>query len=227
MDLIFATTNKRKMADLQNVIKELGLSINVIGLDSPKLQWGDKEIEETGKTLEENSEIKARAVANFCETIGLNIPVIADDAGLYVEVLGNEPGIRTARYADEEIANDPTLPPYQCVYKLLQKLENETNRRAKYKCCVTCIIPGEKSFITKSESEGTIAKAMLCSPKRPYFYSIFMLEGTNVAFGELTEEELKETYRYKAIKQALIKLADYYQPENELTIIKRKGRNTI
>ena len=48
-----------------------------------------------------------------------------------------------------------------------------------------------------------------------------------MAFGELTEEELKETYRYKAIKQALIKLADYYQLENELTIIKRKGGNTI
>lgn len=54
----------------------------------------DKEIEENGKSLEENALIKARY---FKEATGLNC--IAEDSGLEVTALDNEPGIYSARYA--------------------------------------------------------------------------------------------------------------------------------
>ena len=38
---------------------------------------------------------------------------------------------------------------------------------------------------------------------KPYFYSVFILEGTHVAFNKLEIKELKDTYRYKALRKAL------------------------
>ena len=118
MEVIFGTTSDRKISDLQNVIDELGLDYTVIGLNNLKGWQG--EIEENGNTIEENSQIKADAIREFCEANDINLPIITDDAGLFVEVLGDEPGVKTSRYADDERADNPYLPDYQCVYKLLE-----------------------------------------------------------------------------------------------------------
>ena len=210
MKIIFGTTSYRKISDLQNVINELGLDYTVIGLN--KLKGWQGEIEENGNTIEENSQIKADAIREFCEANSINLPIITDDAGLFVEVLGDEPGVKTSRYADDERAANPYLPDYQCVYKLLDKIRYEYNRSATYKCCVTCILPNEEPFQIKEESEGFIAFRPIGKMKKPYFYSVFILENTNKPFSELNEEELKETYRYKAMRKALKELN--YRLEN-------------
>ena len=55
------------------------------------------------------------------------------------------------------------------------------------------------------ESNGTIAKEIIGELKKPYFYSVFVLEGTNVSFNELKGEELDNTYRYNALRKSLKK----------------------
>lgn len=204
MKLIFGTTNQRKMIDLQNIINEMNLDIQVIGMDD--IGWDRREIEENGATIEENSLIKAKALLSFCNDHNIEYPILTDDAGLFVEALNGEPGIYTARYADDELYLNPDLPKYQCVIKLLRKLNGEVNRKAKYRCCVTIMMPDGEYHQEIEESEGTIAKDIIGEIKKPYFYSVFILNGTNVSFNDLNESELSNTYRYNALRKSLKRL---------------------
>ena len=201
MKLIFGTTNKRKVEDLQNIINEMNLDIEVISMED--IGWDRGEIDENGSTIEENSLIKAQAILSFCHNHNIDYPIMTDDAGLFVDALTGEPGIYTARYADDELALDSSLPKYQCVVKLLRKMNGEQNRNAKYRCCVTSMMPNGDYHQEIGESEGTIANEIIGELKKPYFYSVFILNGTNVAFNELKGEELNSTYRYNAIRKSL------------------------
>ena len=201
MKLIFGTTNKRKTEDLQNIINEMNLDIEVIGMED--IGWNRGEIDENGRSVDENSLIKAQAILSFCHDHNIDYPIMTDDAGLFVDVLNGEPGIYTARYADDELALDPSLPKHQCVVKLLRKMNGEKNRKAKYRCCVTSMMPNGDYHQEIGESEGIIANEIIGELKKPYFYSVFILNGTNVAFNELKGEELNSTYRYNAMRKSL------------------------
>ncbi len=205
MQVIFGTTNNRKVKDLQNIINELNIDLEVLSLSD--IGWNKGEIEENGSTIEENSLIKAYAILSFCKDNNINIPIITDDAGLFVDTLNGEPGIYTARYADDELELNPNLPKYQCVIKLLNKLNGEKNRNATYRCCVTIMTPNGEYYQELGESKGTIAEKIIGELKKPYFYSVFILEGTNVAFNDLKVEELDNTYRYSALRKVLKKLS--------------------
>lgn len=204
MKVIFGTTNKRKIEDLQNLVNTLKLNIEIISLED--INWDREKIEENGHTVEENSLIKANAVYDFCKKHEINYTIITDDTGLFCEALENEPGIYTARYADDELAKDPSLPKYQCVIKLLKNLEFADNRKAKYKCAITCMMANGSYYQEIGETNGTIAKSIIGELKRPYFYSIFIPEGFDKAFNKLSKDELQEMYRYKALKKVLEKL---------------------
>ena len=201
MKLIFGTTSKRKVEDLQNIINEMNLDIEVLSMED--IGWDRGEIEENGVTIEENSLIKAQAIFSFCKDHNIEYPIMTDDAGLFVDELNGEPGVYTARYADDELSINPELPKHQCVVKLLRKLNNKENRKATYRCCVTTMMPNGEFYQEMGESEGTIAKDIIGDLTKPYFYSVFVLKGTNVAFNKLTPDELDDTYRYKALRKAL------------------------
>lgn len=130
MKIIFGTTNKRKIEDLQNIIDELNQNIKVLSVTD--IGWDRGDIDENGATIEENSLIKAKAIYDFCQEKEITYPIITDDAGLFCEPLNGEPGIYTARYAADELNKNPELPKYQCVIKLLQNLHQSTNRKAIY-----------------------------------------------------------------------------------------------
>ena len=208
MKLIFGTTSKRKVEDLQNIINEMNLNIQVLSMKD--INWDRGEIDEDGLTLEENSLIKAQAILSFCKKYKLEYPIITDDAGLFVDYLNGEPGIYTSRYADDEIEKDKNLPKHQCILKLLRKLENVEDRCATYKCCVTIMMPNGEYQQVLGESKGTIVKEINGEIKPPFFYSVFVLEGTNVAFNELKGHDLDNTYRYSALRKALRKIERDY-----------------
>lgn len=201
MKLIFGTTNKRKIKDLKSVISEMNLEIEVISLDD--IGWDRGEIEEFGSTILENSLIKARAIYSFCKEQNIHYPIITDDAGLFVDALNGEPGIFTARYADNELKENLGLPKHQAVIKLLKNLENKKNRSAEYKCCVTIMLPNGKYHQETSLSKGTITNEIIGNIQKPYFYSIFKLNGSNKVFSQLSEKELSNTYRFTALKKSL------------------------
>lgn len=204
MIVIFGTTSERKTEDLRNIIKKLGLDIEIKSLAD--ISWNRGEIEETGNTLEENSLIKATAIYNFCKDNNINYPILTDDAGLFVESLNGEPGIYTGRYADEELKQNPSLPKYECVNKLLRKLNGISNRSAYYKCVVTCMYTDGTYFQDFGISNGEIAESIVEPLKKPYFYSVFKLVNTDKTFNLLNEEELNDSYRYSALNKVLTKV---------------------
>ena len=101
MKIIFATGNKNKMKEIRMILSDLGmeiLSMKEVGIDV--------EVEEDGKTFEENAMIKAKAIAGLDKVKNMNAIVMADDSGLEIDYLNKEPGIYSARYAGTDTSYD-------------------------------------------------------------------------------------------------------------------------
>lgn len=207
MKLIFATTNERKLKDLLDIIEKNNYDMEVLTLND--IGWNLGEIEETGNTIQENSLIKARTVYDFCKNKNINYTILSDDAGLFVDYLNGQPGVYTARYASEEQRKDSSLPKYECVNKLLRNLDNVKDRRAEYRCSVTCIYSDGEIFQIDSKTAGSISYIIQEPIIKPYFYSVFIPEGYEKTFNNLVNEELYNTYRFEALKQVLFKINGY------------------
>lgn len=91
MKLLFATTNRGKLAELRALVSSL--PIEVLSLNDVD----QFEVVEDGLTFEENALKKAREYAER-----LNIMSLADDSGLCVDALDGAPGVRSARYSEDE-----------------------------------------------------------------------------------------------------------------------------
>jgi XTP/dITP diphosphohydrolase len=93
MDLLFGTTNPGKLRELRRLVA--GLPIRVVSPE--ELGRPLPEVEEDGATFAANAEKKASAWGRIA---GLH--ALADDSGLCVDALGGTPGVRSARWAEEE-----------------------------------------------------------------------------------------------------------------------------
>lgn len=97
MKLVFASNNAHKLQEVRVILS----GVDVVGLREVGFSG---EIDEPGETLEANSYIKAKVVADYLDVADLwsGIDgVFADDTGLEVAALGGKPGVRTARWAGE------------------------------------------------------------------------------------------------------------------------------
>lgn len=140
--IILATHNQGKVKELKELLKELPLEIEFLK-DYPQLA----DIEETGKTFQENARIKAATV--FKAT---GIPTIADDSGLEVEILNGDPGVYSSRYAGQEgddLANNK---------KLLGQLANIPleKRAANFHSVICLILKDGKEIYTEGICQGKI-----------------------------------------------------------------------
>ncbi len=142
MVFAIATNNKKKLAEIKRILDEFSYSYK--SLADLNL---DIEIEETGKTFEENAYIKASEIAKIT-----NMPAIADDSGLSVDILNGAPGVFSARYAgehgDDEKNNDLLLENLKDV-----KLED---RKAKFISAVCLAFPNGEYKTCLGECEGYI-----------------------------------------------------------------------
>jgi XTP/dITP diphosphohydrolase len=118
MKLIFATNNKHKLLEVQALINSFELmslsDINCL-----------EDIPETANTLEGNAIIKANFV-----TKNYGKDAFADDSGLEVAALNNEPGVFSARYAGGHGNAEKNMD------KLLQNLQGKTNRKARFRAFI-------------------------------------------------------------------------------------------
>ena len=201
MKVIFATTNNRKLEDLNNIISENGLNLEVLSLSD--IGWDRGEIEENGNSIYENSLIKANAVLDFCRQAKINYSIITDDAGLFVDALNGEPGIYTARYADFELSQNKELPKHYALIKMLNNMANQTNRDWEYRCAITVMFNDGTYKQFDGFSKGLIDTKINEPIKKPYFYSLFVDKNTLTPFNQLSSEQLKDTYRYTTLTKAL------------------------
>lgn len=88
MEIIYATSNVGKKNQVQNFLNYNNYDVKIITLNDIGF---NEEIEENGRTFEENSDIKAEAVKKFCDKNNIKKIIVADDAGLMVDALGGRP----------------------------------------------------------------------------------------------------------------------------------------
>ena len=189
MRLVFASNNDHKLQEVRAIMPAFieVLSLNEIGF----LQ----EIEETGSTLEENSRIKAETVAAFIKDGMLIDGVFADDTGLEIDALHGAPGVYTARWAGEPAANRK---------KALAELKGKENRSAQFRTVVTLIKGGQMQQV-EGIVRGRIAEAESGTAGFGYD-SLFIPEGYNCTFAELSSEEKNRiSHRGRAL-EALVKI---------------------
>lgn len=93
MDLLFGSTNPGKLRELRRLV--VGLPIRVVSPED--LGRLLPEVEEDGATFAANAEKKASEWARFAR-----MHALADDSGLCVDALAGDPGVRSARWSDEE-----------------------------------------------------------------------------------------------------------------------------
>jgi XTP/dITP diphosphohydrolase len=140
--IIFATGNKDKLREIKEIMadepveilsmKEAGISVDV---------------EENGKTFEENSLIKARAIAEQTDAI-----VLADDSGLEIDYLNGEPGVYSARYMGEDTSYDIKNK------NLIERLDGvaKEDRTARFVCAIAAVLPDGRELVTRQTMEGYI-----------------------------------------------------------------------
>ncbi len=171
-DMVLASNNKNKFIEFSRILSPLGFS--VFTMDDKGISC---DIEETGKTFDENAALKALEIAKLLP----DCYILADDSGLCVDALNGEPGVFSARYAGEGASSE------DCITKLLQNMKGEENRKAHFACSLALYVPQDKSrHIFEGICEGEIAHKK--SGKKGFGYDpIFLVNG--VSFAEMSAKE--------------------------------------
>jgi len=185
--IIFATNNQHKVDEIKSILPP---SIDVITLKEAGI---DIDIPEPFGTLEENAREKSEIIYKLTKT-----NCFAEDTGLEVKVLNNEPGVKSARYAGEERNFDMN------VTKLLDKLKNNTDRVARFRT-VICVTLNGKHNIFDGECKGDIITERRGNGGFGYD-CIFVPEGASKTFAEMSLPE-KNIYSHR--KKATQKLISY------------------
>ena len=185
MDFILATNNMKKLAEMQRILSPLGINVVTAKMLGKQLE----DVEEDGKTFEDNAKLKARAA---CKE--MNMPAIADDSSLCVDYLDGAPGIFSARFAGEH-GNDEKNNDL-----LLEKLDGVPleKRTAHYVCAICCTFPDGREIVVRGECNGVIGFER--DGHEGFGYDpLFLVDGK--AFGRYTAEEKdKISHRGNALR---------------------------
>ncbi|UYW02374.1 non-canonical purine NTP diphosphatase [Flavobacterium agricola] len=181
--LVFASHNENKIKEVKKLLENQFeiVSLTDIGCF--------EDIPETAETIEGNAILKANYVT---EKYGLNC--FADDSGLLIDALNGAPGVYSARFAGEHKNDTDNLN------LALQKLENETNRKAHFKTIMALNLNGEQHLF-----EGIVQGDLTTQPigNNGFGYDpIFVPEGYTETFAQLSlEEKSKMSHRGKALQK--------------------------
>ncbi|WP_310992149.1 non-canonical purine NTP diphosphatase [Aequorivita marina] len=185
MKLVFATHNNNKFTEVKAMLPshiEL-LSLTDIGCN--------EDIAETADTIEGNAILKANYVRD-----NYKLDCFADDTGLEVKSLNNEPGVYSARYAGESNNSQANME------KLLKNLEGKKDRSARFKTAIALSMNhAEVMFLGICEGEITE------KPRGDSGFGydpIFQPKGFDKTFAEMTlQQKSKIGHRGKAMRQLI------------------------
>ncbi|MDX1828301.1 MAG: non-canonical purine NTP diphosphatase [Lutibacter sp.] len=182
--LVFATNNNHKLIE----VKQLLPDYKIISLKEINCF---EDIPETENTLQGNAILKANYIT---EKFGHNC--FADDTGLEVEALNNEPGVYSARYAGMDNNSEKNIE------KLLTNLSNKKNRKAQFRTVVALNLNG-KQYLFEGICKGTILENK--QGESGFGYDpIFKPSGYEKSFAEMSlDEKGKISHRGKAIKKLI------------------------
>ena len=190
MRILYGTGNKAKVEAMRKIIRIHGFDVELL---TTKDVGFDKEIVEDGTTFEENSEIKANAIKEFCKENNINdVLALTDDAGLCVDALNGEPGVYTGRYAGDHATQIENID------KLLGKMKDfeGDQRKATFVCVLTMILENGEKIVARGECFGTIAKEHGVLGGLTYG-PVFVPQGFDKPMNDLDEEEFASVHNHR------------------------------
>ena len=186
-EMILATNNKHKLLEVREILSPHKIIVYGLGDLASKLE----DVEENGKTYAENALIKAKAVQKLT-----TMPIIADDSGLEILALNNEPGMHSARYAASLGGHD------NAIKEILKRLEDKEDRSARFVCDIVLLNVEDKPLVFEGIAEGTIAKEK--QGEGGFGYDpIFISDETKECFALMKENKNTVSHRAKALKKLL------------------------
>lgn len=190
MKVILATRNSSKARQIRAVFD--GSVVKVVTLDQTDIAGSAVE---DGNTLEENALKKVRYVRERAKEPTW---VMADDSGVFVELLGGEPGVHAAYWGGESLTTEERMR------YILKRLEGARDRRATFRTCVVLVSPDGDEHIFYGEATGVVLEVSqgTLQPSMPWS-TIFVPDGENRTLAQCsTEEENAISHRGKAFRQA-------------------------
>ena len=176
VQLVLATRNAKKLAELDRLLAGAGLDVEILGSDAfSELP----EIEETGSTFAENSLIKARAVSTHTGLIA-----IADDSGLCVDALDGQPGIYSARWAGQGATDESNL---DLVLEQIRDVE-PAHRTAHFACAAALVLPSGEEYVVHGQVNGVLLTQRRGEGGFGYD-PIFLPDGFDATTAEMTPEQ--------------------------------------
>jgi len=189
--LLIATSNKGKFREFSDLLGSLVDQVFSLE-DFPDLLLP----EENGTTFRENAIIKSRHAATVT-----GLPVIADDSGLEVVILGGRPGVYSARFAGEDARDEDNNR------KLLEEMAGIPlkDRTARFVCCIALSLPDG----TCQTVEGVLSGLILEQPRGENGFGydpLFLVKEYGKSMAEL-DLSVKNRISHRAC--ALRKCLDY------------------
>ncbi|MBC8985708.1 RdgB/HAM1 family non-canonical purine NTP pyrophosphatase [Pedobacter sp. N36a] len=171
-ELVFATNNKHKTEEVGNLLRGQYKVLNLSDIGC------HVDIPETGSTFAENATLKSQYVLE-----NYHLDCFADDSGLEIAALNQEPGIYSARYSGvkDDAAN---------LNLVLQKMEGQRNRKARFKTVVS-LFKNQQNYLFEGIINGHIAEKPMGTQGFGYD-PIFVPEGYDLSFAQMSMEQKNE-----------------------------------
>ena len=184
--IIFATGNKDKMREIREIMADV--DVEVISMKEAGIVV---DVVEDGETFEENSLIKAKAIAEYTDAI-----VLADDTGLEIDYLDKAPGVYSARFMGEDTSYDIKNQA------LIDKLDGvpKEERTARFVCAIGAVLPNKETLVVRETMEGYIGYEI--AGENGFGYDpIFYLDEFGCSSAALSREQKNEiSHRGKALR---------------------------
>ena len=192
--IVLATGNAGKLKEIREIFS--GLDVGIVA----QSDFDTPEAIEDGLSFVENAIIKARNAAAHT-----GLPVLSDDSGIEVDALNGEPGIHSARYADNDESN---------IQRLLRELDGvpDDNRTARFQCVMVYLkhTNDPVPVIAQGSWEGRILQAPQGEDGFGYD-PVFYVPERDCSAAELSAEDKNTlSHRGKALRQMLDFLTSSY-----------------
>ena len=175
MTLVLATRNRKKLAELDRILRGQGLALDLLTLDDVDVP----DVVESGATFAENAVLKATATAAATGLLS-----VADDSGLAVDALNGMPGVLSARWSGRAATDDGNL---QLVLEQTHDVPDE--RRGAAFVCVAALASPQGDVETV---EGRVEGRLLRAPRGDGGFGydpIFVPDGSDVSTAEMPPDD--------------------------------------
>ena len=193
--LLIATANSHKLDEFRAIFSDLPYQL--LSLNDVQLSMN---VEETGITFQENSELKALAYARASGLLSL-----ADDSGLEIDALGGAPGVYSARFGGENMSYSER---FRLIFERLRGLPLE-QRTARFRCVITIAEPSGYHRSVEGIIEGLITEAP--RGENGFGYDpIFLVPELGKTTAEISPEHKNRiSHRGQAARHACVLLGDW------------------